>query len=382
MRNILITALLLITAVSCSSQKNKAKIEGKIDTEGKTTLVLKVLNINTQNVVDTIITDAKGLFKYSVADKGKSPEFYYLYHNNNRLASLVLKAGDAVRITADTTGVNTTIEGSEESLLLAEIQQKLSDAQSSFDVMVNRLQSATQSGNDAQARELNEQLGRFYVKQKQEAIKSIYTNPGSITNMVYLYYRFAPELPLFGDLRDVLLLRRVYDSIQAIYPASPYLGRLLDDINSRENADLLTSKILDASESGFPEVVLPDNKAVMQRLSDLSGKVIILSFWSIADPAQRMMNLDFKDLYEKYNNRGLEIYQISVDTDKTAWATAVAEQQLPWISVCDGFGANSMAVSTYNIQQVPTLFVIDKSGNIVERDIYDDRLERKIRELL
>ena len=56
---------------------------------------------------------------------------------------------------------------------------------------------------------------------------------------------------------------------------------------------------------------------------------------------------------------------MSLDEDKTAWAAAVKDQQLPWISVCDGKGAASPAVVAYNLITVPTLFVFNAKGDIV-----------------
>jgi peroxiredoxin len=170
--------------------------------------------------------------------------------------------------------------------------------------------------------------------------------------------------------------------LQTIYPGSAYLSRLLDEIGYREQTEEFNAKILDASERGFPEISLPDREAKMRSLSDIQGKVIVLSFWSITDVNQRMMNQDLLDLYRKYADKGLEIYQVSVDNDKTAWARAVSEQDLPWISVCDGLGSASPAVTTYNIQKVPTIYLIDKSGTIAAKDIFDTELENKIKSLL
>jgi len=101
-----------------------------------------------------------------------------------------------------------------------------------------------------------------------------------------------------------------------------------------------------------------------------------LSFWSVSDANQRMLNQDFLQIYDKYSNKGLEIFQVSVDTDKTAWARAVDEQMLPWISVCDGLGSGSAAVTTYNVTKIPALFVIDKSGTIVAKNVFNSELDK------
>lgn len=382
MRKLFVAALLSFAIMSCVKHTSKAVIEGTITDLKSGNIVLKMLDVNTQIEVDTIVVKNGGKFSYNVKKSSETPEFYYLYHNSTRIASMILMPGDKVNITSDTLGLNSVVEGSPESTLLHNLERELGRSQHKFDSLYTLMTDAKSASDLKRAEELNFQLGSLYVKQKQAAIKYIYTNPRSITGIMLLYHRFSPDVPLFADVRDVLIFRKVYDTLQTIYPKSVYLSRLLDDIVNREQTEVFNTKILDASESGFPDISLPDREAKMRSLSDLSGKVIILSFWSITDVNQRMMNQDLLDLYSRFSSRGLEIYQVSVDTDKTAWARAVAEQNLPWVSVCDGYGSGSVAVSTYNIQKVPTIYVIDKSGTIAAKDIFDAELERKIATLL
>ena len=127
---------------------------------------------------------------------------------------------------------------------------------------------------------------------------------------------------------------------------------------------------------------MPDVNAKERSLSDLAGKVIVLSFWSSQDVNQKMLNQDLLQLYQKYSGRGVEIYQVSVDTDKTLWARAVADQNLPWISVCDGMGSSSIGVISYNVSKVPSIFVIAKDGNVVARDLFGPKLESVVSGLL
>lgn len=382
MRKLFVALLLSLTAISCVKRGPVAVIEGEVSGMQSGKLVLKMLDVNTQKSIDTITVKTGGTFSYKVKKSDDSPEFYYLYHNDSRIASMILMPGDRVKISTDTLGVSTKIEGSPETALLSSLERELGRSQHRFDSLYTLMTDAQKSGDLKRAEQLNLELGSLYVKQKQSAIKYIYTNPRSITGIMLLYHRFAPDVPLFADVRDVLIFRKVYDTLQTIYPKSVYLSRLLDEIGFREQTEAFNSKILDASERGYPDISLPDTQAKIRSLSDLSGKVIILSFWSTTDANQRMMNQDLLDLYSRYNSRGLEIYQVSVDTDKTAWARAVAEQKLPWISVCDGMGAASVAVTTYNIQKVPTIYVIDKSGTIAAKDIYDAALEKKVASLL
>ena len=138
-------------------------------------------------------------------------------------------------------------------------------------------------------------------------------------------------------------------------------------IKSGQNATLLADKIAKAGEESFPNISLPDINAKNVDLSSLEGKPFILMFWTITEASQKMFNNDLKELYRKYSGNGLEIYQVSLDVDKTAWATAVKEQELPWISVCDGKGSASPSIATYNIATIPYMFVFNKNGDIVAR---------------
>ena len=78
---------------------------------------------------------------------------------------------------------------------------------------------------------------------------------------------------------------------------------------------------------------------------------------------------------------GFEVYQVAIDTSKAIWITAVQEQQLPWVSVSDLRGRGSAALGLYNVQKLPTNFLIDRNGTIVARDIYGEKLERELDEL-
>jgi peroxiredoxin len=131
-----------------------------------------------------------------------------------------------------------------------------------------------------------------------------------------------------------------------------------------------------------PDISLYDVNAKVRNLSELDGKVIILSFWSTTEPTHKIFNAELKELYDKYKNRGLEVYQVCADTDKTAWASQVKAQGLEWVSVCDP-GNMSGTLNLYNITNIPTLYIIDKKGDIVDKDVFDmSKLEKVISKLV
>jgi peroxiredoxin len=372
-------ALLLFSCKSSTS----ARIDAKVESLSGGKVVVKVLNIDVQNVIDTVKTDEDGVFRYRIKNINASPEFYYIYYGENRIASLIIKGGDRVHLITDTLGINPRIDGSPESLLLNQIEKETKQNIARFDSLMVLYDVAKKSGNAKLADSLNYALGKMYVKQKQAAIKHIFNNPYSLTNVMLLYQSFPGDLPLFADIKDAMIFSRVHDSIKSVYPNSRYLSMMEKESKQRRNLDELNYKLENTQVTTLPEINLPDMKANMRSLNSLRGKVIILLFWTIQSNDQKMYNKELVELYDKYSEKGLEIYQVSVDADKTAWGSIVQDQKLPWICVHDGAGTESIAFINYNVKKLPTMYIINRSGDIVAKDIFPaGALEAKIKSLL
>ena len=144
-----------------------------------------------------------------------------------------------------------------------------------------------------------------------------------------------------------------------------------------EMAKTINPDVVDTS--GIIDIVLKDNRGNVRRLSDLKGKVVLLDFhlFSGDGSADRIMMM--RDIYNKYHSRGFEIYQVSVDADEHFWKTKTAA--LPWISVRMDDN-NTKVLSNYNVQAVPTFFLLDKNVNVVKRDAQMKDVNAEIEALL
>lgn len=383
MRKLAVLGLAALMAVGCS-KNNGAQISAQIEGAGNAEVVLYQLAVNQVKTVDTIKTGADGKFSYTVAMPEAAPDFYYLTYKGNKLASLVLKAGDKVSVKVDTLGAGLAIEGSEESLLLGQYEKGLATVSAQMAQMSEQMNAAIEKKDLAAAEELKIKMGKSYVNYRRGLIKTIMENPYSFANINALYQQVGQQLPVFSSENDYLLVERVHDSLATLYPSSVYLKSLKEQISGAKNAIALAEKIYEAETKSFPNLSLPDINAKNVELSSLEGKPFILMFWTISEPSQKMFNNDLKELYRKYRNSGLEIYQVSLDEDKTAWASAVKDQQLPWISVCDGKGPASPAVVAYNLLTVPTMFVFNAKGDLVANGNLTDKgeLENAIRKAI
>lgn len=366
MRKIAVLGLAALMAVGCS-KNNGAQINAKIEGANNAEVVLYQLAVNQIKPIDTLKTSADGTVKCAVSMPDAQPEFYYLVYKGNKLASLILKAGDKVNVTVDTLGKGLTVEGSEESVLLGQYEKGLAKVSAEFEAMAVQMNAALAEKDNKEAMQINQQMSKVYVDYRKGLVKSIMENPYSFANVNALYHSIAQQLPVFSAENDFLLFQRVHDSLATLYPSSVYMKSIEGQILSSKNTMEIVDKINQAGEISFPNLSLPDINAKNVELSSLEGKPFILMFWTITEPSQKMFNNELKEVYSKYRNSGLEVYQVSLDSDKTAWAASVKEQELPWISVCDGKGVMSPSVSAYNVTSIPTMFVFNAKGDIVAK---------------
>lgn len=346
-------AAALIAAVSCSES---AKIEGVLsDAPGKN-VVVRLLDVNSYKTLDTLEVGANGDFSCKVDVEEGKPEFVYLFYGETKIASLLLMKGDKVKIVCDTLG-KYTVEGSEESVLLQEVEQRFASFASKMTELVEELDDPQLT--KGQKAEVNSEITKLFVRHYREDVRFVTANKGSLTCIPVLYESLNEYSPVFGQTTDALHFRSVCDSLKVLYPESRYVKALEKETVRRENVLGLNGKISSAGESGFPDIALPNEKGEKVALSSVEAKVILLHFWDAAEPTQKMLNIDeLLPVYKEFHSRGFEIYSVCVTPDKSLWASVVKAQELPWINVNDGKGGASYAVGIYNVAAAPTSYII------------------------
>ena len=357
--------------VSCDSN---ARIEGTLTGVSSSEVIFKLLESNRYQVLDTVKTDASGHFSYKIDVAEGQPEFVYLFYKDKKIASLLLEAGDKVGVVSDTLG-HVTFEGSEESVKLAEVERAYAEALVEFEDIALLMGAAT---DQADFDRLAKNMSDAYVAYYRDRVKYIMENSKSLTVIPVFYQSIGENLPLFSQNTDAILFMSVADSLATVYPESKYVKALRKDAEIRYGYLELQERIINAEEVGYPEIELPDLEGKMRKLSDMESRVVIICFWSASQAQQNMFNIDFfKPLYEQYHSKGLDIYQVSLDVDKTLWATTVKGQNLPWTNVCDSRGAQSPYVTLYNLTAIPSAFII-ADGELVDGKVVDDAALRRL----
>lgn len=126
---------------------------------------------------------------------------------------------------------------------------------------------------------------------------------------------------------------------------------------------------------GYFDIDLYDPKGTKRKLSDVvePGKVTLLSFTSYQIEPSVAYNVILNQLYEQ----GVNVYQVALDNDEVMWRQSA--QNLPWTAVLYDNADNGALLSMYNVGAIPTTFIIDSNGELVERVEDPTALEKAVK---
>lgn len=372
-KTLLILALGLLL---CGCRSTSVKISGRLLGLGSKVVYLEKVTGGEVKLIDSVALEATGDYHFEVSDVGSTPLLYNIVYNGERIP-LLLTGGE--RVTVNTVGSplrNYTVEGSEESELLREFNRFYVEGLANMTSILESYSGNNYSEDDK--RTLMQEYTHAYRTIKREQLRFIVEYKDKIAAIYALYQRLPNEKFLFSNRDDIIYFRTVADAIEESYPESPFLPTLRTDIARMEAHKALVSQI---KEAGYPDFELPDMYGKKVRLSSLAGRVILLSFWSAELGRMNNINAELKSVYERFAERGFEIYQVGIETSKALWINAVQEQQLPWISVSDMRGEHAPVLGMYNVKSLPANFLIDREGNIVAKNIYGKDLELQLEKL-
>lgn len=131
-----------------------------------------------------------------------------------------------------------------------------------------------------------------------------------------------------------------------------------------------------------PELAFQNPEGKTLKLSDLKGKVVLIDFWASWCRPCRMENPNVVKAYNKYHEKGFEIFSVSLDKDKASWVNAIKQDGLVWAyHVSDLLYWQSQAAQIYGVRSIPATFLIGKDGKIIAKNLRGAALEQALEQI-
>lgn len=382
MKKIVFLIALSLSILSCSKVK---KGEFLISGEAKGLPNGKMIFLKTQNDVGLVLNVDSAKVqdgKFELKGKVKEPSMFALYIKDiQQPVPFIMESGEiVVKIDKDSIW-KSKISGTDSNDYFQEFNDKSNAIQKR---MVDYQNKNIQKLMEAQQKKDNlaiESLKSGYVKIQKEM--DDYMN------------QYPDENP--NSYISLLLVERLFNSQDFKYEkVKKTFENLNEELRNTKKGKAISEKLKTIEKN-------MKNPAVAEKLNSLKlapdfsakspngttislkesmGKVTIIDFWASWCGPCRKENPNVVALYNEFHSKGLNIIGVSLDDDATKWKDAIAKDKLTWNQVSNLKGFEDPIAIQYDIQQIPTTFVLDSKGNIVAKDLRGDELKAKVQELL
>ncbi len=124
----------------------------------------------------------------------------------------------------------------------------------------------------------------------------------------------------------------------------------------------------------------PDGTEI--ELYDHLGKITLIDFWAAWCKPCRLENPNIVSVYQDYRDKGFTVVGVSLDTSKSRWTQAIADDQLDWTQISHLQRFRGPIARSFNITAIPSSFLVDENGVIIAKNLRGYQLRQKISELL
>lgn len=361
--------LIMCSFLSCGTSNNegtKLTIHGEVEQIVPGGWV-RLEKIEEQKIayVDSALVETDGAYKLIVTVD--EPSFYRLNFNNRQHVMLIL------------TGKERTVEVN----AAGNNPQGFSEVSGSYDTQYMRDMDELTNNFQKDVQRINWQAGQArasgdLVTFQALSIEYQELSKESDDRMKKMVWNAVPSLAAYYGIQRLNLEQNFpfFDSV------SIALSRALpNNYISKKLFKMVEAKRSLTIGSEAPEIALPDPDGKIIRLSSLRGNYVLIDFWAAWCRPCRVENPNVVRVYKQYQKENFEILGVSLDRKREAWIQAIKQDGLPWKHISDLKYFNSVAARTYQIDAIPTTYLINPEGKIIAKNLRGQSLIAKLKEI-
>lgn len=361
-----LAALAALTILSGCSKSDGWYVEGTITDGAGKKIALQGFNNNNWYTIDSLSVADNGKFSYRSATPAPYPEVLRLSLDGHSIY-FPIDSVSAIEISATADG----FAGG----------YKISGTPSAARFMtVDSLIAATAAAKGEAAARTDSLLKRNLTEiilADNELITAYYI----INKRVAGHPLFDPAVP--SDLRVIGAVAQSFATNRPDDPRTSYLRDLFIKAKSKTSPSLVNTTTIEVPETGLgPDIKGYDNNGKEHSLHATAAKggVVLLSFTDYGLESSPAYNVIMADLYKKYHDSGLEIFQVAFDPDETEWRRSASN--MPWITIWNSPTDGSTSMVNYNVSVLPLTYVIDRNGDLRERITDPTKLDATVAKYL
>jgi len=366
--------MVLLSVASCTSQNHQEDKEGVVTITGTVgypqqgDVILEKLEGNAVKPIDTIEIGED--YSFTTQVDVKTAGYYRLNFYNKQYVPLILYKDDIeVHVDGNSRTGFSNVTGSKDHDFIKAAQQLYRTFQSSQEVQnINQAFTQANARKDKSAMDSlrNEYLER--EKEVKEKLIQMIDTTGASLGVV--------EILKNGRMLDKDKNYEVYKNYAAVLENelgdSPIAQEFITEV--KQMGKLAIGQVA-------PELALPNPEGEIVKLSSLRGNYVLVDFWAKWCKPCRMENPNVVRMYDKYNDKGFEVYGVSLDRRREDWLQAIEEDNLHWTQVSDLKFWNSEAAKIYNVNSIPFALLLDPEGVIIGKNLRGRALEQKLEEI-